>query len=92
MIVAHPFRGFLTFGIGQLGLTPEKASERPLFRGGGRRGGPEQQGHGERKRALPPKVAGGLGLPQPGGSDAHEISEVGMYATRFPDGSRTNRI
>ncbi|MCJ7685626.1 MAG: PHP domain-containing protein, partial [Desulfobacteraceae bacterium] len=28
IIAAHPFRGFLTFGIGQLGLTPEKAMER----------------------------------------------------------------
>ena len=32
MIVAHPFRGFLTFGVGRLGLTPEKAMERPLFK------------------------------------------------------------
>ena len=27
IIVVHPFRGFLTFGVGQLGLTPEKAME-----------------------------------------------------------------
>ncbi len=32
IIAAHPFRGFLTFGVGKLGLTPEKAMERPLFK------------------------------------------------------------
>ena len=32
IIAAHPFRGFLTFGVGRLGLTPEKAMERPLFK------------------------------------------------------------
>ena len=31
MIAAHPFRGFLTFGVGKLGLTPEKAMKRPVF-------------------------------------------------------------
>ena len=31
------------------------------------------------------KVAVGLGLPATGGSDAHEISGVGKYATRFKD-------
>ena len=29
------------------------------------------------------EVAAGLGLPTTGGSDAHEVSEVGIYATRF---------
>jgi hypothetical protein len=28
-------------------------------------------------------VAESLGLPATGGSDAHEVSEVGVYATRF---------
>jgi predicted metal-dependent phosphoesterase TrpH len=82
MIVAHPFRGFLTFNIGQLGLTPEKAMERTLFK------------HVDAVEVLNSKVtedenrlavavASGLGLPMTGGSDAHEVSEVGMYATRF---------
>ena len=31
IIAAHPFRGFLTFGAGQIGLTPEKAMERDMF-------------------------------------------------------------
>jgi hypothetical protein len=28
-------------------------------------------------------VAEGLNLPATGGSDAHEVSEVGIFATRF---------
>ena len=31
------------------------------------------------------EVAAGLALPGIGGSDAHEASEVGSYATRFRD-------
>jgi hypothetical protein len=30
------------------------------------------------------KVAAGLGLPVTGGSDAHQVAEIGVYATRFP--------
>lgn len=84
IIAAHPFRGFLTFGIGQLGLTPEKAMERPLFQ------------HvdavevlnskvSDKENRFSSQVAGGLGLPGTGGSDAHEVEEVGVYATRFSD-------
>ncbi len=31
MIAAHPFRGFKTFGIGQLQMTVEQASQRKVF-------------------------------------------------------------
>ena len=82
MIAAHPFRGFLTFGMGQLGLTPEKAMERPLFRcvdGVEVLNGKVT----DKENAFAAAVAAGLGLPVTGGSDAHEISEVGLYATRF---------
>ncbi|MBW1682656.1 MAG: PHP domain-containing protein [Deltaproteobacteria bacterium] len=82
VIVAHPFRGFLTFGVGQLGLTPEKAMERSLFQHvdavevmNGKVTAKENQFAAE--------VASGLDLPVTGGSDAHEVSEVGVYATRF---------
>jgi predicted metal-dependent phosphoesterase TrpH len=82
IIAAHPFRGFLTFGIGQLGLTPQNARERPLFR------------YVDAVEVLNSKVSGKensfskevavlLGLPGTGGSDAHEVAEVGIYATRF---------
>jgi predicted metal-dependent phosphoesterase TrpH len=84
IIAAHPFRGFLTFGIGQLGLTPEKAMERLLFQ------------HvdavevlnskvSDKENRFSSQVAAGLGLPGTGGSDAHEVEEVGVYATRFSD-------
>ena len=82
MIVAHPFRGFLTFNVGQLGLTPEKAMERPLFK---------QVDAVEvlnskvtaQENDFASKVAEGLDLPETGGSDAHEVVDVGIYATRF---------
>jgi predicted metal-dependent phosphoesterase TrpH len=82
MIVAHPFRGFLVFDVAQLGLTPEKAMERALFK------------HVDAVEVLNSKVtesendfaaqvAEGLGAPATGGSDAHEVQELGIYATRF---------
>jgi predicted metal-dependent phosphoesterase TrpH len=82
IIAAHPFRGFLLFGSGQLGLTPEKAMERPLFK----------QVEGievlnskvtEKENRFAAEVAKGIGLPGTGGSDAHQVSDVGLYATRF---------
>ena len=82
IIAAHPFRGFLTFGIGKLGLTPQKAMERPLF---------DYVDAVEvmnckvtkKENSFAAKVAEGLGLPATGGSDAHQVSEVGIFATRF---------
>ncbi len=84
MIAAHPFRGFLTFGMGQLGLTPEKAMERPLLK----MVDAIEVLNGkvtEKENSFASEVAAGLGLPGTGGSDAHEVDEVGVYATRFAD-------
>ena len=85
MIVAHPFRGFLTFNVGQLGLTPEKAMERPLF---GMVDAVETLNSKvtQKENGLAAQVAQGLGLSQTGGSDAHGLSEVGIYATQFAEG------
>jgi predicted metal-dependent phosphoesterase TrpH len=82
IIVVHPFRGFLTFGIGKLGLTPEKAMERPLF---SLVDAVEVMNSKvtEKENSFAAKVAEGLSLPATGGSDAHEVSEVGIFATRF---------
>ncbi len=82
IIVAHPFRGFLTFGIGKLGLTAEKAMERPLFK---YVDAIEVMNCKVTKKEnrFAAKVAEGLNLPATGGSDAHEVSEVGIFATRF---------
>lgn len=82
MIAAHPFRGFLLFGTGQLGLTPEQALERPLFK---------QVDAIEvlntkvtaKENRLASEVAKSTGIPGAGGSDAHQVSEIGVYATRF---------
>ncbi len=83
MIVAHPFRGFLVFGASQVGLTPEKAMERPLFK---RVDGIEIMNGKvtEKENTFAATVAAGLGLPVTGGSDAHEVEDVGKYATCFP--------
>ena len=82
LIAAHPFRGFLVFNASQIGLTVERAMQRSAYK----------QVHAleimngkvtEEENRFAGKVAAGLGLPATGGSDAHEISGVGKYATRF---------
>ncbi len=37
----------------------------------------------QKENFLAARVAEGLGLPCTGGSDAHDVSSVGIYATRF---------
>jgi hypothetical protein len=84
MIAAHPFRGFLVFGVGQTGLKAEQAITRPLFK----QIDAVEILNGkvtEKENNFAAKVASGLNLPGTGGSDAHEIYEVGRYATRFSD-------
>jgi hypothetical protein len=39
----------------------------------------------DKENAFAAEVRKGLGLPGTGGSDAHELSEVGVYATQFAD-------
>lgn len=88
-IAAHPFRGFLTFGAGQLGLTPERAAERTLFQWVNA----IEVMNGkvtESENGLAASVAASLGLPATGGSDAHDAGEVGLYATRFPTKIQTD--
>jgi predicted metal-dependent phosphoesterase TrpH len=82
MIVAHPFRGFKTFGIGQLQLTVEQACKRKVLEfvdaveiGNGKLS-PEENN-------MARKVAEKLGLPGTGGSDAHRVDEVGTWVTVF---------
>jgi predicted metal-dependent phosphoesterase TrpH len=82
IIAAHPFRGFLTFGVEKLGLTPEKAKARELFQ----YVDAVEVLNGKvtpRENAFSGEVAELLGYPVTGGSDAHEVDEVGLYATRF---------
>ncbi len=84
MIVAHPFRGFLIVGVDEVGLTPEKAIKRPLLKSVDA----VEIMNGKvtkRENEFAAKVAAGLDLPATGGSDAHEVFEVGRYATHFDD-------
>jgi predicted metal-dependent phosphoesterase TrpH len=82
MIAAHPFRGFLTFDAAHLGMTPQKAMQNPLFK----QVDALEVLNGKvtpRENQFAYQVAKGLNLPATGGSDAHEVFEVGQYATRF---------
>ncbi len=82
MIAAHPFRGFKTFGIGQLQMTVEQACKRKVFDfvdaseiGNGRLSDQEND--------MAIKVANQLGLPGTAGSDAHRVDEVGRWVLDF---------
>jgi len=82
MIAAHPFRGFKTFGIGQLQMTVEQACKRKVLEfvdaveiGNGKLS-PEEND-------MATKVAEKLGLPGTGGSDAHRVDEIATWVTVF---------
>jgi hypothetical protein len=82
MIAAHPFRGFKTFGIGQLQMTVEQACRRKVFDfvdaieiGNGKLSAEENE--------MAARVAAERGLPGTAGSDAHRQDEVGRWATDF---------
>jgi predicted metal-dependent phosphoesterase TrpH len=83
IVAAHPFRGFLTFGADDIGLTKEKAQAREMFRWVD--GVESLNGKvTETENGLAREVASGLNLPATGGSDAHDKSTIGCYATAFP--------
>jgi predicted metal-dependent phosphoesterase TrpH len=82
MIAAHPFRGFKTFGIGQLQMTVEQAAKRKMFDfvdaveiGNGKLS--------EEENDMARKVAEKIGLPGTGGSDGHRIDEIATWVTEF---------
>ncbi|NPA24549.1 MAG: PHP domain-containing protein [Deltaproteobacteria bacterium] len=83
IIAAHPFRGFLTFAADDIGLTVESASRREMFKWVD--GVEVLNGRvTENENRLAREVAAALHLPATGGSDAHQVSEVGRCATLFP--------
>lgn len=82
LIAAHPFRGFLAFGLGKLGLSLEQAVARPLWKWVDAVEVMNSQVT-EKENALAAQVAGRLNLPATGGSDAHTASGLGIFATRF---------
>jgi predicted metal-dependent phosphoesterase TrpH len=82
MIAAHPFRGFKTFGIGQLQMTVDQACKRKVLQfidaievGNGKLSPDEND--------MARKVSEKLGIPGTGGSDAHRIDDVGKWLTVF---------
>ena len=84
MIAAHPFRGFLVFDTSQIGMTVQKAIARPVYQ----QVNAIEVLNGKvtvKENRFASEVAAGLGLPGTGGSDAHELEEIGKYATRFDD-------
>jgi len=90
MIAAHPFRGFKTFGIGQLQMTVEQACKRKALEfvdaievGNGKLSPDEND--------MARKVAQKLGLPGTAGSDAHRVDEVGQWLTVFEKEIRNER-
>jgi len=82
MVAAHPFRGFKTFGIGQLQMTVEQACNRKVFdfvdaieiRNGK---------VSDEENDMAARVAARVGLPGTAGSDAHRLDEVGKWVTDF---------
>ena len=82
MIAAHPFRGFLMFGVSRLGLTLQEAKERTIFKYVDAIEVMNGKVTIEENR-FASDVATGLGFRETGGSDAHETNEVDYYATVF---------
>lgn len=82
IIAAHPFRGFLTVGVDELGLDLERAMARPMFKLVDALETLNSKVTPDENR-FSGQVAQGLGRPATGGSDAHQVDEVGIYATRF---------
>ncbi len=90
MIAAHPFRGFLLFGITQLQLDVEQGCKRAVF----------QHVDGleihnckvtDPENDMARRVAERLGLLGVAGSDAHRLDEVGRCVTVFEREVRTER-
>lgn len=82
MIAAHPFRGFKTFGIGQLQMTIDHACKRKAFSfvdGVEVRNGKVT----EQENEMALHVSERLNLPGTAGSDAHRIQELGTWITDF---------
>jgi predicted metal-dependent phosphoesterase TrpH len=90
MIAAHPFRGFLLFGIGQLQLSLEQACKRDVFKyvdgleiSNSKVTDPENE--------MARQVGERLGLVGVAGSDAHYPEEVGKCVMVFQREIRNER-
>ena len=82
MAIAHPFREFLVVGIGSLGIDMEEILSRPIFN---IVDGVEILNGQVSKQAnrLAKTVCKKKNLQPVGGSDAHELAQIGLCVTEF---------
>lgn len=82
IIAAHPFKSFLVFGVSDLSLSPEQASQRPIFKSVDALEGFSGK-TAEKENLLAQEVARILGINMTGGSDAHSLETIGKCVTIF---------
>lgn len=81
-ILAHPFRGFKTFGMSDLSLSVEQASQKKALsfvHAVEIKNGKVTDNDND----MAQKVAEKLNLPGTGGSDAHNLDDIGTFVTEF---------
>jgi len=81
-ILAHPFRGFKTFGISDLKMSVEQAAKKKALQFVDAieiRNGKVTDNDNE----MAEKVAEKLKMPGTGGSDAHALEDIGRFITIF---------
>jgi len=81
-ILAHPFRGFKTFGMSDLSMSVEQASQKKALNfvhAVEIKNGKVTKNDND----MAQKVAEKLNLPGTGGSDAHNLDNIGTFVTIF---------
>jgi len=89
-IIAHPFRGFKTFGVADLHMSVEQAARKKALQFVNAveiKNGKVTDMDNDLAR----QVAEKLGLRGTGGSDAHNIDDVGRYYTTFEQDIETDQ-
>jgi predicted metal-dependent phosphoesterase TrpH len=88
-VLAHPFRGFKMFGIGELHMSIEQACKKKALQFVNA----IEIGNGkvrEQENEMAMKVSEALGLPGTAGSDAHNVDEIGRFVTIFEQDIETD--
>ena len=89
LAIAHPFREFLVVGVTEIGLSAESEAKKPIFK---LVDGIEVINGRVSKKAnkFAKQVNSIVRLKEVGGSDAHELYEIGKVVTDFKTASITN--
>jgi predicted metal-dependent phosphoesterase TrpH len=89
LVIAHPFREFLVVGVNEIGLSVEAEANKPVFK---LVDGIEVINGRVSKKAnkFAKQVNSIVRLKELGGSDAHELYEIGKVVTEFNSASITN--